>query len=253
MQDIIIELLGQNFDSNEEFFKGFSGYVFRIHFHESFEYLSDFILRELIASNDNVIKFLEYYALQVVVINGEKYRVPELRSDDDLTWNITSITTVAQTYIRAKDIINNFEDELDKLDDAQFDLMVDDMTPVEYNQDLYRERDELEEDIEDAKDDCRVFSDEYHTLKTERERAASKAQIADLKSEIASLEEAKDEVLSDILDNSILLKYKKLDDDINNLEKQIKSKSKAIQINEKTYNVVKDILSKALVAKKKKV
>jgi hypothetical protein len=253
MQDIIIELLGQNFDSDEEFFKGFSGYVFRIHFHESFEYLADFILHELIASNDKVIEFLEYYALQVVVINGEKFRVPELRSDDDLTWNITSITTVAKTYIKAKDIIDGFEDAIDKLDEAQFSLMVDDMTPVEYNQDLYQERDELVEDIEEASDDYRVLSDEYHTLKTERERTASKTQLADLKLEIKSLEEAKDEVLSDILDNSVLLKFKKLEDDINNLEKQIKSKTKAIQINEKTYNIVKDILSKALVAKKKKV
>ncbi len=59
IQEITITHLNKTFDSNEEFLKGFSGYIFRIHFQEVFRHIADFILYEIADSNTDIVNFFK--------------------------------------------------------------------------------------------------------------------------------------------------------------------------------------------------
>lgn len=57
IQAIISKHLTSKYEKNDEFFNGFSGYIFRIHFKEVFEYIADFILDDISASTSYMIEF----------------------------------------------------------------------------------------------------------------------------------------------------------------------------------------------------
>ncbi|HUH41606.1 MAG TPA: hypothetical protein VLZ29_00635, partial [Sulfurimonas sp.] len=100
IQAIIIEHLENLFDNNPEFFKGFSGYVFRVHFKEVFGYIANMILSEVSVSNKYMIDFLKYYSLNVLVIDGQKYKVPEIEAENGMKWTVSSMMSIVKIYMK---------------------------------------------------------------------------------------------------------------------------------------------------------
>jgi hypothetical protein len=253
IQEITMEELKHTFDSDEEFLKGFSGYVFRIHFQDVFKYLADFILSELSISNVEIEKFLHYYSLNIVVQNGIKYKVPELRVSDNLNWNITSIITVSKTHIKANELIEEMQERIFKLEEFQAKLLIDGVSPVVYNNDLIKKKNIIIEYIVQENADYQVVSRKYNVAKTEEEKAELQADLIDIKEELEYLKENKESFESLMVELPLVTKYRKLDQDINILKNQVRSQFNKLKESQDNYEKIRLALSKVLVAKKKPI
>ena len=136
IQSIIIEQLESSFDGEKEFFKGFSGYTFRIHFKDVFENMANLILTEVSASNKHIIEFLKYYSLNVVVVDGKKYKVPEIEAENGLKWSVSSMMSIVKIYIKTEQSIDALLGKKEALQDEIKDLYIHNLSPMEYNNKL---------------------------------------------------------------------------------------------------------------------
>jgi hypothetical protein len=268
MQKIIIGQLKLTLKSNEEFLKGFADYIFHIQFQEIFEFLADCVLYELSISNDNMKEFMEYYFLNIIIINGARYKVPELEANNELRCNIVSMIIITKTYLQGQKPIEILEKKINDLKAVQHDMFIDGLSPIEYNHKLFEEKKEILDDITQGNADLEEIHDEYRLLKIKAEskdikpeaiREIEKGQV-DLKIELKSikeeliyLKEKEEESISKLIENSVITQYKKLEQDMNILKKQLKSQLNVAEESRNNYESVKATLVKALISKKKKL
>jgi hypothetical protein len=253
IQEITMEELKHNFESDKEFLKGFSGYVFRIHFQDVFKYIADFILYELSISNVEIEKFLKYYSLNIVVQNGIKYKVPELKVSDNLNWNITSIITISKTHVKANELIEELQEKIFKLEEFQSKMLIDGISPVTYNNDLMKKKNIIVEYIIQENADYKVLSHKYSVAKTEQEKIDLQSDLVDIKEELEYLKENKESFQSLMVNVSVVTKYKKIDQDINILKNQVKIQFNKLRESRDNYEKIRIALSKVLIAKKKQI
>jgi hypothetical protein len=253
IQKITMEELKHTFESDEEFLKGFSGYVFRIHFQDVFKYIADFILYELSISNVEIEKFLQYYSLNMIVHDGIKYKVPELKVSDNLNWNIASIITISKSHIKANALIEEMQEKIFKLEEYQSKMLIDGISPVVHNNDLITKKNIISEYIIQDSAAYNVVSHKYNAAKTEEEKIELQAELVDMKEELEYLKENKEDFESLMVELSIITKYKKIDQDINILKNQVRSQFNKLKESQDNYEKIRLALSKVLIAKKKPI
>jgi len=253
IQNIIIEQLVDTFDYNESFFKGFSGYIFRIHFQEVFSFIADFILYEISASNTYMVDFLKYYSLNIIVINGMKYRVPALEAENGMKWNVISIMSVAKIYMKVKESVENLQEDVYEIDAELYEMFIGELSPVEYNNELTKHKNEITEDIAQGIKELKIFSDKYDFSKDNEEKKTLKKEIQEIKNELQGLKENRDNIMSKVVDKSVISKYRALEKEMDGCFRQLKAEEKILSQNVNSYRSVKNALSKALISKKKRI
>ena len=92
------ENLTKIYDNNDAFFMGFAGYIFRIHFKEVFQYVSELILDQIAISNKHLIEFLNYYSQDILLIQNIKYKIPHIEADNGLRWTVPSMLSIVKIY-----------------------------------------------------------------------------------------------------------------------------------------------------------
>jgi len=250
IQSIIIDKLINQFDNNEDFFIGFSGYIFRLHFKDVFKYIADSILDELSSSNNYIMEFLKYYSLDIVIIDGKKYKIPSLKADNAQQWNSISILSVTKMYIKTKKsiqrIISLFENKEDKI----ITYYIDDLSPIEYNSQLTKDIREVEEELNTNRHKLDITFEEMNASKSKDKKEKYQQEIKNLKQIVYELKKEMSDLANDKIPQTIIKEYAELQRDLDALDKNYKRESKILKQNEEAYLSIKSALVKALISKK---
>lgn len=247
IQSIITEQLINNFDYNDEFFKGFSGYIFRIHFKEVFGYIAELILAELSEGNLYIHEFLKYYSLDVVVLNGKKYQVPAIEAENGWKWNVASMMSIVKVYMKADMALVRLEDDMEELNNEIIELNVAGVSPLAYNTDLNKEIDKIKQEISYSVkrlDEC------LDSFSASGDNTKHKNEVRDIRHEIKRLREEKLMFDSKKLGSDIIMKYTDLKRSLDTMIRQETREEKIVEQNSEAFGLIKDALTKALTSKK---
>lgn len=253
IQSLIIEQLMNEFDCSEEFYKGFSGYILRIHFNDVFELIADFMLNEISLSNEYIIDFLKYYSLNIVIVNGVKYKVPELETEDGLRWNVISMLSIAKIYTRTKATVKELDKEIHKFDEEILKLYINGLTPVEYNNIFIKEKQKIAEQLRNERQKLEQYMDTFRITKDEARKKVLNNDINRIKREINQITLSMDKLSKKEIRKTIIDKYQKLEKEMDSLLREQKAAEKILTQNEKSYQSIKKSLVKALISKKQRI
>lgn len=253
IQSIIISQLEETFDHNQEFLKGLSGYVFRLHFEEVFDYIAEMILKEIVRANNYMVEFVKYYTLSIIVLNGEKYKVPSLETEDGLKWNVVSILSVVKVFVKSDITMYELEQEVYKLEDEISVLLIDDLSPVEYHRSLMKEKEKLEEQIALETIKLEKLHETSDSGNSEYKRDMARDRIRRQKRIIDGLKKHLNKISSQMVPKETMKKYNDLEQKIENKVRQYKREERILSQNKEAYESVKLTLTKALTSKTQKL
>ncbi len=250
IQTIIKDKLSLQFDHSEEFFKGFSGYIFRIHFKEVFEHIAELILHELSTSNRFIMDFLKYYSLNVISQNGIKYKVPELEAQSGHKWSVTSMMSIVKIYIKAILNIKNLTKEMEPLKEQLQKQNINNISPIEHNNEIKKSIEEIyfEHQYLARKQSAYIASHTQSKNKSEKERLAK--EIKNIKDMIHELSLKKEQLQERLILPIRLKEYNELKKSIDSLEREISRDERTITLNKDAFLSIKYSLIKALTSKK---
>ncbi len=253
IQSIIIEQLSEEFNQNNDFFIGFSGYIFRIYFKEVFEHIADLILEEISHLNGYMIDFLKYYSLDIIIVDGVKYKIPSLQSDSGQHWNSVSILSVSKAYVKTKLSIDVIKKDYYNLENQISTLYIGENTPLEHNAKTLRDIQTVEISINKLKHKYDIKTDSLSASKNDAKKELLRNEIHQITEELSSFEKEKTKLIRQKIKPDILNKFSSLDRDLNILDRQFTRESKVLEQSEKAYQSIKSALVKALVAKKEHI
>ena len=247
------ERLIKDFDSNEDFFKGLAGYIFRKHFKELYGNIAELILLELITVNKYIMKFLNYYSLGVIILGGDKYKVPSLLNEKGGKWTLVSMLPLVKLYIKARDTSKELEVQKKEQMIEIKKLYIDGTSPLVYNSQLKDEDKRLSALLNDA-----VIKQEgtvavYKDLKDRAQKKKIKLEYESLKNEIMQIREEKKILQKKLLDERLMDKYRLLQNKIDDNSRLILSHERTVKQNIIDFMALKDTLAQTLVSKKQKI
>jgi hypothetical protein len=247
IQSIISDYLVEQFDHNEEFFKGFSGYIFRIHFREVFEYIADILLTKLSESNEYVINFLKYYSLNVVIVNGKRYKVPVIESENGWKWNVASIMPVIKIYTRADMAIEKLEKEIEDFEKKTKEYYVSGMSPVAYNNKINKDIDRIRQEIVYS---AKKLDGYVATLKDDPDNKRLKQDIHNIRAELTKLRQELNSLNNKLITKDKILKYTDIKRELDARVRQKEREEIVLEKNEESFISISDALVRALTSKK---
>ena len=251
IQSIILEQLKEAYeDKDEDFFLGFSGYVFRKHFEEVFGHIANLILEEIAISNQYMMEFLKYYSLNIIVIDGRKYKVPELETEDGLKWNVISMLSIVKIYIKIKTSVEALKKEKDDINKKIQSLYIGDKSPLEYQNVVNTEKERLTQKINEHGKKLERYLDSLNMIKDTTKKTRLQVEIYNIKDEIKKYREEKKKVTATAVGKTVISEYNNLRKDLDNITRQLHREEKIREQNKAAYVSIKDALSKALVSKK---
>ncbi|MBN2783047.1 MAG: hypothetical protein JXQ66_07395, partial [Campylobacterales bacterium] len=250
IQKLIVYELKKDFEASENFYMGFAGYILRKEFKLTFKLIADYLLGELADSNENVLEFLEYYTNDIIVVNGIKYKVPELKASNGLKWHIISMISILKPYKKAQEYILDSNLDIKDIQKRINSLYKDGYDPKKYNELNLTKYNLIEEKIElndrrlsEIYDTLQILSEKTDTASLERELIILKQKRLKLKEEKAKTKRKR-------IPNSVIATYEKLLSEKENIQKDIRTKSRTIIQNKKSYESIRDSLAKSLMSKK---
>lgn len=250
IQSIINDHLINAFDRNDIFFKGFAGYIFRMHFQDVFGYIANFILFEISISNKHVMSFLNYYSLDIIVMDGKRYKVPEIKAESGLKWNVVSMMSIVKIYNKALMSKDSIQVKKESLKKSIAEFYVEEISPIEYNNEINKQIDKISNEFLYCSRKQDAFLDSLEITNDEKERESIKENIKKIKDEMRDLAEKKKSLSQKLLTQSNLLKYNNIKKEIDSLNRQQKRDEKILLQNEDAYLSIKNSLIKALISKK---
>ncbi|MDP2894421.1 MAG: hypothetical protein Q8N78_08685 [Sulfurimonas sp.] len=250
IQSIIIEHLESSFDGEKEFFKGFSGYIFRIHFKEVFGHIANLILTEVSASNKHIIEFLKYYSINVVVVDGRKYKVPEIEAENGLKWSVSSMMSIVKIYIKTEQSIGTLLGKKEALQDEIKDLYIYGLSPMEYNNNLNKEIEKISQELVNATQNANLYSDSLDLAKSSEEKESIKVELKNIKQEMQLKRDEKTQLTAKMIEKNELIRYNNTKKEIDVLTRQEKREEKILDQNKESFLSIKNSLVKALTSKK---
>lgn len=250
---IIYEQLTYIFDDSNEFFKGCSGYIFRIHFKEVFENIAELMLTQIALSNDYMTEFLKYYSLDIVVVDGVKYRVPFLEAKNGLKWNVLSMLSIVKLYTKTKSLINETNHHIDKKEDEILKLYIGKLTPVEYNSQIIENKNKISDLLMEQERELDKFYDSFKLEKDEDKRVSLRQEIKSIKKYMQELRKEREEEKNKYIGKAEINKFLLFDKEIDTLLRYLKNEVRILEQNEESFNSIKNSLVKALTSKKQKL
>jgi len=247
---IVFNRLVKVYDDSDGFFKGFAGYIFRIHFKEVFEHIADIILDEIAMSNITIIEFLKYYSQDIIVIGGIKYKVPSLESKEGLRWNVGSMLSITKIYIKSKKAVKNLQKENLNLNKQIQKSYIGNLTPLEYQTAQIQKRQSFDNDIAHHNKKLERYVDLLNQINNEEEKSKMKKDIHTLKEIVSKLIQEKKNLSEESIDKGSLSQYTHLQKEIDSISRQLKREQRIITQNKTSYQSIRESLIKALISKK---
>ncbi len=253
IQAIITNKLLATLDNNSNFFNGFSGYIFRIKFKEVFGYIANLILKEIAKSSPYMNEFLKYYSLNIIVVGGQKYKVPALEAESGLKWNVISILSIVKIYVRIETSIKTLKQDMGEIDDELFEIQIGDLSPVEYHSLLFKEKDALEHKIAKGMIKTSKYRDSLQLATEDNDKAILTDKITNMKQEMQDMRDKKAQLTSIMPKKNILIKYSELEKELTTTIRLVKAEEAILEKNKVAYQSIKSALVKALTSKKQKL
>jgi len=250
---LTFEKLTEIYDDEDGFFLGFAGYIFRIHFKEVFTYIAELILDEIALSNPYMMEFLDYYSQDVLVIDGEKYKVPHLEADNGLRWSVPSMLSIVKIYTRAKLNILQFKQDKISLQNKVKKYYIDGLSPIKNNELLEQKKRSIEIQIEQSRRKINKLHDRLDVTQKEERRKIIEQDIRKEEETLKNLRSEKERVLRNIVKKSGLSEYMMLQKELDSISRKLQREKKILQQNKEAYNSIKNSLVKVLIAKKTKI
>jgi len=247
IQSIITKELTNNFDHNEDFFKGFSGFVFRKHFKDVFSFVAELMLNKLAESNDYIIGFLKYYSLSVVIVNGKRYKVPVIEAEDGWKWNVASMMPVIKVFIRASIAVDKLELEIESLKEKTLKYNVNGISPVMFNNNLNKEMNGLRQEISYM---AQKLDNHIITLKDDPTNDKLKRDITNIRQQLQDFRKDLKVSSDNLVPKDHILKYTNLKRDLDSKVRHKEREEIMMEKNEKSFLSISDALVKALTSKK---
>jgi len=254
---VISEQIKNSYNLDNNVYIGLSGYIFRKHFKDVFGHIANLLLTEIVVSNDHIIDFLKYYSKGIIVINGKRYKVPEIESENGVRWNVVSMLSIAKIYIKTKISIKKANDEIEILNKSIKTLYINNLSPLDYHSMLIKKQQKVEVQISDNKERLERLSDALNILKSnnlnilknENEDKKEK-EIQNTKEELQRLMDEKREMKHNAVDSNLIVKYKNIRQKIDALAREVQENEKKLTQKEEAYLSIKYALIKALASKK---
>jgi len=253
IHNITLEKLTEIYDDEDGFFLGFAGYIFRIHFKEVFTYIAELILDEFALSNQYIMDFLNYYAQDILVINGEKYKVPHIEAENGLRWSVPSMLSIVKIYTKAKNNIHLLKVQKQKLRIEVQKFYINGISPIKNNELLKAEKTSLEIQIEDISRDINTLRDRIDSVKKDERKKILKEDILKKQEKLTLLRKQKEKVIKSIVKKNGLTQYMNLQKELDTLTRKLQREKKILKQNEEAYNSIKTSLVKALISKKSRI
>ncbi|MEA1955156.1 MAG: hypothetical protein U9N02_01535 [Campylobacterota bacterium] len=255
VQKIIYQQLIEEFDGDNSFYRGFSGYIFRQHFKLLFEFLSIYILREAINSNKCVLDFLQYYSKDIIISNGKKFLVPSLETKDEQRWHPVSMISKIKPYLKAQEHVDEIEININKLDKLIEPLYKDQLSPIEYNLQNIKESEKLEKDVALNTQEMEKIYDQLHILQDQEkdeeiEIDKLNKELKIIRDERIEFKNLKFKIRRKRIQKPVIDNYEKLLNQRKKFENDIRIRSRVIKLNQTAFESAIEALSQALMSKK---
>lgn len=250
IQLIITKQLIDKFDNCEDFFKGFAGYLFRIHFEDVFRNIAEIMLEEVAASNDNMIEFLKYYSLNVIIINNQKYQVPNLTTEDGRKWNVVTILSIVRVYIKAKLSMKKLQTAIDDKESQIMSMSINGLSPVEHSKKIDLELKEIVDLLIRNEHILEKYYDSLQLSKSEEQKETLKMEISLIKAQMQELREEKKVLANKSIKRIQINKFIALEQDVDTLNRTFEKDKKILEQNRVSFESIKGALTKALISKK---
>ena len=247
---ITLEKLVAMYDNEDGFFLGFAGYVFRIHFKEVFEYISELILDEIAISNRYMMDFLNYYSQDILVVKGVKYKIPHIEADNGLRWTVPSMLSIVKIYTKAKNSILTLKKERSEYQKRVQKFYVNGLSPVKNNELLLSEKASIEIETGHTVRSINILNDKLDISKDAEKKALLKEELAREEETLKQLKEKKQATLQKVVKQNGLSEYVALQKDLDTLTRKLQREKKILKQNEVAYNSIKSSLVKALISKR---
>jgi len=254
IQKLILIELQNDFDGDEDFYIGFSGYIFRKHFKLAFEYISDYMLKEAALANKYILDFLDYYSNNIIVFEGRKYQVPNLEAENGLRWHVLSMVARIKPYIMAQEYISEAKSVIEKIDKKIESLYIDGLSPIQYNDKNIELAKEIKEEMKECTEDMEKIHDLLHTLdkknNVDTKKKELERELSELRDEKVELKDELSSVRKEIVEKTTIKKYEKLLQEKKTFQHNIIVRSKVLKQSRESYMAIRNSLTKALMSKK---
>jgi hypothetical protein len=239
-------------DESNEFRKGFAGYIFRVNFIKVFSHISDQILEAISFRDEYLMNWIKYYNGQVIIKHNKRYEAPAIVNPDGQKYNPSALFGTIAMWFKTIEKIKNLKKRLYDLTKQLDKLKINDLSPIEYKEELLAERREIEKDIYDANEKVKVLLDEKRLCKDVEKKYDINDEIQTLRTQIKDDKQDLEEINSQI--SSVdTVSTKRLEEDKTRVQKDIEREEKALKQNKKIYNSIQSALVKALTSKRKPI
>jgi len=252
IQNHIANELTEIEDKNAEFKKGFAGYIFRINFIDVFSNISDKILEAISYRDDYLMSWIKYYNGQVIIKQGRRYEAPSIINNNGQKYNPSAIFGTIAMWFKTRDKINMLKKRLKDVDKNLEKLRIDNLSPIEYKDELLQEKIYLENYISEANDRIKELLDKRLVTKDENMAYDINDEIQELRLEIKEDRIELEDINFHVM-NIDTISTKRLEEDKARLEKDVVREEKALQQNFKVYQSMQSALVKALTSKRKPI
>jgi len=253
IKKLIILHLESSFDKEMEFNLLFSVYIFKKHFKLIFAYLSEYLMKEIAYSNQNVIDFLKYYSLDTLIVEMKRYTIPQIKDVNGLRWNVVSMLSVLKTYVKTQDKLNEIQPTIKSLEKDIRSFYKNGLSPEDHNALVEKNYASLNEQIIKNASHIANIHDALVILKGDTELALTHKELQDAEYERLELRQKKAQLTKLKIKQHEMLEYTNLVKQYDAIQHEIKPKKKIIEQNKSSYLCIKNALIKALISKKQAI
>ena len=254
VKNIFYQFLLQFYQNDDEFILGFAGYMFRINFEKLFLHVAEILLQNLAKGDLVVAHFLEYYSQNVIIVHGEKYRVPAIKTSDGYSWKMVSILSVVRVYFNIKNSLVELEKKVKVQEKKAKEYYgADGKSPVQRQQAIKEALLRLGHTISDKRSTLRGYYDVLLHIHDEKERTKLQDTILIQEAEIEKLQEEREKLLSLEIAQNVMMQYQKIQKELDTLKREQMVKQKVLEQNERGYQELKRAFVKALLSRKKRL
>lgn len=252
IQNHIANELTEIEDKNAEFKKGFSGYIFRVNFVDVFSHIADKMLEAISYRDEYMTSWIKYYNGQVIIKRGKRFEAPSIINNSGQKYNPSAIFGTIAMWFKTRDKLNMLKKRLSDVDKNLEKLRIDNLSPLEYKEELLQERKYLENYISEANERIKELLDKRVLTKDQNEVYDINDEIQELRLDIKEDRAELEDINFHVMDIDTI-SAKRLEEDKTRLEKDVSREEKALNQNFKVYQSVQSALVKALTSKRKPI
>ena len=198
-----------------------------------------------------MLGFVNYYSVDVLVLDGKKYKVPSIEASDGLSWNTTSVQLIAKKYFETQNSKKILLNEVNQLQQETSALHIEGISPLVYQTEVTKKLQEFNLNLKMHSKELEINLDSLAVAKNDDEKKRLKDKTDDLKNLIQHVGKQKKEISTKTVTDSTLTKYNMHKKNLEAKEKKLKNEEAIADRSKNLYLPMRNAFIKALISKKK--